>query len=447
MKYSKSANENSWREYQRRLKRISRRRYLRSRLPVLGLYSVLMCALLVCIVLSGSWLFAHLKVQPETGPLEIAPEEAKPEPIERRQLPALLGSFPLEASAGREGLTIHAKDRELHVETTLDEGLQAYVEDLLGRSLTHRAAVVALNPVDGRILALASYASPESGVTENLCIKADYPAASLFKIVAASAAIESKHFRPERTLTYQGRRYTLYKKQLRQTKKDRYTHEISFKSAFSSSINPVFGKIGIYHLGQELLQQYAERFLFNAPIPLELPLAQSSIEVPSDDFGLAEIASGFNKRTRISPVHAALIAASIANDGTMMTPWVVRRVRDARGTVLYRADIQALATPIATDTARQMQALMRDTVEHGTCRKTFYKLLRKKAFQELEVGAKTGTINDRQDVYKFDWLSAFVLTRDGRSPICMAVLAIHGKKLGIRAKDLARYILEHHFAS
>lgn len=447
MKYSKSANQNSWRDYQRRLKRISRRRYLRSRLPVLGLYSVLMFALLVCIVFSGSWLFAHLKVQSPTGPLEIETERSEPEPLERRHLPALLASYPVEAFAGKSGVTIQGRDQALHVETTLDGGLQAYVEDLLGRSLTHRAAVVALSPVDGRILALASYASPESGVTENLCLKADYPAASLFKIIAASAAIESRQFRPERTLTYRGRRYTLYKKQLQQIKNDRYTHEISFKSAFSNSINPVFGKIGIYHLGQELLQQYAERFLFNAPIPLDLPLAPSRIEVPAHDFGLAEIASGFNKRTLISPVHAALIAASIANDGTMMTPWLVRRVQDAQGKELYRADIQALATPITKETALQMRALMQDTVEHGTCRRAFRSLIRKKAFQEIELGAKTGTINDREDRYKFDWLSAFVLARDDRSPMCLAVLAIHGKKLGIRAKDLARYILEHHFAS
>lgn len=413
---------------------------------MLALYSVLMCALLVAFVFSGSWLFAHLQVQPPTGPLEIAPEQAQPEPLERRHLASLLGSFPLGSPAGPNGFTVQAEDRVLHVETTLDRGLQAYVEALLGRSLTHRAAVVALSPVDGRILALASYASPESGVTENLCLKANYPAASLFKIVAASAAIEAKQFQPERTLTYRGRRYTLYKKQLQELKKDRYTHEISFRSAFSKSINPVFGKIGMYHLGQGLLRQYAERFLFNAPIPLELLLAPSHIEVPSDDFGLAEIASGFNKRTLISPVHAAMIAASIANDGVMMTPWIVRRIQDAQGEELYRGAIGALATPITKDTARQMRALMQDTVKHGTCRRSFQTLIRKKAFQDLEIGAKTGTINDREDRWKFDWLSAFVLTRDERPPICLAVLAIHGKKLGIRAKDLARHILEHHYA-
>ena len=435
----------NWREYQRRLQSISRRRYLRSRLPLLGLYGVLLFSLIAAIVLSGPWIFAHLSPKPSPPGQKTVARDEGPERLLRQDLPGLFGPLRPGRLGDVTAFTLDAGGETLRVETTLDAGLQSYIESLLGRSLTHQAAVVALDPVDGRILAMASYSGEEGGSPENLCLKGSYPAASLIKIVAAAAAIEARGFTPDKQLTYQGRRYTLYKKQLEQVKKGRYTNEISFRNAFSCSINPVFGKIGIYHLGEPVLKQYAAKFLFNAAIPLELPLEPSRIDVPSDDFGLAEIASGFNKRTLISPIHACLIAATVANDGVMMTPWMIRRIQDAGGREIYLADIEPLAEPITASTATLMKELMQDTVEHGTCRRTFRTLTKKKAFQEVDIGAKTGTINDPQDRYKFDWLSAYVLPRDGRRPLCLTVLAVHGKKLGIRAKNLARYILEHRY--
>ncbi len=448
MRSPQSAHTESWREYQRRLQRLSRRRYLRSRLPVLGAYGVLFFALLGAIVLTGPWIFAHLELKapsPDRAPLLPKEKEEETGALLRRDLPELLGPVFPAGVGDVTSFSLEAPGRTLHVETTLDPELQSYVENLLSRSLTHRAAVVVMSPVDGRILTMASYSGEEGGAKVNLCLESGYPAASLFKIVAAAAAIEARGFTPEKRLTYRGRRYTLYKKQLEQVKADRYTNEITFERAFASSINPVFGKIGIYHLGEGVLEQYAAKFLFNAPIPLELPLAPSRIEVPSDDFGLAEIASGFNKRTLVSPVHACLIAAAVANKGTMMAPWLVRRVRDGQEREVYLAEIGPLARPMTEATAVHMQRLMEETIDQGTCRRAFHGLKKKKAFQDMDIGAKTGTINDPQDRYKFDWLSAYVLPRDGRSPLTITVLAVHGKKLGIRAKNLARYILEHRY--
>ena len=72
---------------------------------------------------------------------------------------------------------------------------------------------------------------------------------------------------------------------------------------------------------------------------------------------------------------------------------------------------------------------------------------RKKVFKNIKMGAKTGTINDALDQYRYDWLTAYALPNNGDGGICIAVLAIHGKILGIRAKELARYIINHHYTS
>ena len=314
--------------------------------------------------------------------------------------------------------------------------------------MTLQSAVVVMRPDSGRILAMVNSDPNHESNGIDLCLRADIPAASLFKIVAAAAAIEARDFTPDKILTYRGRKYTLYKSQLRQDR-GKAVNRISFKRAFSGSINPVFGKIGIYDLGKDLISQYADRFYFNREIPFDLPLAISSIEVPEDDFGLAEIASGFNKRTRLSPLHAAMITSAVANNGIMMKPWVVRNIRDESDRILYHAGPSELANPIKSETAAELKILMRDTVTNGTCSKTFRSLQRRKLFRDIALGAKTGTINDPTDTYKYDWLTAFALPQKDNNhvPICIAVLAIHGERLGIRAKDIAMEILTYHFAS
>ncbi len=397
---------------------------------------------------AGSWPFADRELP--TPPLQHGPPEKRdtsPPRISRSELSLLLNPLQLESlpAAGRYPLAKDAPD--IKIETSLNMGLQSYVSRLLKNSRTLQAAVVVMRPHDGRILVLADYENEGNspGNDESLCLQADFPAASLFKIVSAAAAIEAKGFTPDRTFHFRGRRHTLYKSQLRQ-REDRYTKRISLREAFSKSVNPVFGKIGIYDLGGPLITQYAAAFFFNERIPFDVPVARSYIEVPQDDFALAEIASGFNKRTRISPLHAALITAAVANDGIMMEPWLVDTIRDETGTVLYQAEPNRMAAPIKSSTAESLKILMADTVTSGTCRKAFRPLRRKKEFAAVAMGAKTGTINDPLDQFKYDWLAAYAIPPNRREGICVAILAVHGEKLGIRAADIARYVIGEHFS-
>lgn len=82
---------------------------------------------------------------------------------------------------------------------------------------------------------------------------------------------------------------------------------------------------------------------------------------------------------------------------------------------------------------------------NGTARESFRTLRNKKAFKEMSIGGKTGSINDREGRYRLDWLSAYVLPGDGRQPISLTVLAVHGEKLGIRSRSLVRHILENYY--
>jgi cell division protein FtsI/penicillin-binding protein 2 len=301
-----------------------------------------------------------------------------------------------------------------------------------------------MSPYDGRIIAMAGYDA--NGGTGHLNLKADYPAASLFKIVAAAAALEAAGFNPDQKLHFRGRRHTLYKNQLKQSK-GRYSTQTTFRKAFALSNNSVFGKLGIYALGHDVLAGYAEKFFFNKPITFDLPLEMSTIEVPTDDFGLAEIASGFNKKTLISPLHATLLTSVAVNGGEMPIPWLVETIQDDTGNIVYNAEPGVLNTAISSQTAANLKALMQDAVRYGTSRKAFRRLRSKKLFKNFELGAKTGTINDKMDRFKYDWLAAFALAPDGTRGICIGILGVHGKILGTRSTELGRAIIHYYFAS
>jgi cell division protein FtsI/penicillin-binding protein 2 len=441
---SKSGQPSGWRDYQRRLKGNSRRENILSRLPLLVLYSG--CAFLIIFLVfwSGSRISGYLSQASHRpsdkvkGPVDI------PERFSKEDIAGVLRDMDSASLSLTGHYFFEMNGTRFSVNSSLDPALQKYILDLLRRSRTQQAAVMVLSPNDGRVLAMVSYA--KGGGEENLCLKADFPAASLFKMVSAAAAMETAGFTPNRTVFFYGRKHTLYKSQLKQ-RTGKYTSKTSFRKAFASSINSVFGKLGIYDLGQTVMTEYADRFLFNRDIPFDLPVGVSYIDIPDDDFGLAEISSGFNKKTLISPLHAVLLVSAVANSGIVMAPWLVERISDESGHVVYKNRPTLLASPISRGTAEDLKVLMRDTIRYGTCKKSFRKVRRKKAFKDVDLGAKTGTINDKTDRYKYDWLAAYALRKNSSKAMCIVVLSIHGEKLGIRASDLGRYIINYYITS
>ena len=317
MKYS-SSNPSTWRQYQAKLQRKSRLNHRAKKLPALILISISVFIILSAAVWSSFWISerrSQASLMP-TKPPQKKVEKKQPS-LSRYELAALLDEFARDADLLSDVFVCEKNGAYYTIRTTIDTKLQRYIGQILKRSRTLQSAVVVLDATDGHVVAMVNRDS--NGDRSNFSLKAEYPAASLFKIVSAAAALENSGYTPDTPLYFRGRRHTLYKSQLKQ-KKDRWTVETSLRKAFALSNNSVFGKLGIYVLGQAVLTEYAEKFGFNRRIPFDLPLEVSQIEVPNDSFGLAEIASGFNKRTVISPLHAALLASAAANEGKMPTP-------------------------------------------------------------------------------------------------------------------------------
>jgi peptidoglycan glycosyltransferase len=434
--------DQGWRKYQLNLQRNRRRKSLAKRL----------CAWVPCVAglfLMGFFVFQVApRISIHQTEASLPPKSKKLPPLKQGTLSEedlcnLLSRVDLRGPLA-ERVVLSDAGVTFTAQTTIDPELQDFIFRLFEQSGTVKAAAAILNPHDGRILALASHG--DDGASGSICLRAGFPAASLFKIVASAAALEVAGFTPDRPVSFVGRKHTLYKRQLA-SGTSRYATTTTFREAFADSINPVFGKLGIYDLGQETIARYAGKFLFNRTIPFDLPIGMSEVEVPKDPFGIAEITSGFNKRTLISPIHAALMTAAIANDGTMMRPWLVESVVSPSGESVFQGRPSALASPIDKQTAGELRVLMQDTVRTGTLRKTFRPLRRKRSFREVEVGAKTGSINDKEDRHRIDWVTVYVIPKERNRAVVVTVLAVHGEKIGTKSGQIARRIIEHYLGT
>jgi cell division protein FtsI/penicillin-binding protein 2 len=328
------------------------------------------------------------------------------------------------------------------IETTLDKGLQSYMLKEIQASQSPMIGFVAMDPATGRILSMVD--SKRVNGEKNICLSSRFPAASIFKIVSAAAAIDRCNISADTKLTYNGRRHTLYRNQLN-SRTNRHTNSISLKTSFATSINPVFGKLGIFRLKRDLLEEYAIRFGFNQPIDFELPVEISRISIRDDPYNWAEVACGFNRETLISPIHGAMMAAVIINDGRLVEPTIIGCITDDKENPVYIGTADIVRQVISREASQEMQELMSATISRGTCSGTFKGYRRDRILSKLSIGGKTGSISDISDELHYDWFVGFCAEKAGTKKLALAVLVVHDELLREKAQEFARRAMRCYF--
>lgn len=365
-------------------------------------------------------------------------------PIQKDQIAQAL-SGPIERGEFPDEITVTKgwKKYTGRVKYTLDLALQTKMDRLMKSYKPDYGAFVAIDAQTGRILSLVSHTSSKN--IGNLNLKASFPAASVFKIVTSAAAMERANFKPDSSLPINGSNHTLYKRNLTSTQVNRWTRTMTLKEAFAKSVNVFFGKLGIYVVKPTELEEYAKRFLFNQPITADFPVQTGmfSLAEAENDYRIAEVASGFNRISSMSPVQGALIAASIVNDGVMMEPYLVESVISNEKGPLYFATEKNLAVPIQPDSARGLRELMHETVKTGTSRVSFRDYLRKTIHLDLEVGGKTGSLTGLNPRGKYDWFVGYA-SLEGRK-IAVAALTINEENWKVKSSLVARTCIETFF--
>ncbi|MHB1843701.1 MAG: penicillin-binding transpeptidase domain-containing protein [Deltaproteobacteria bacterium] len=329
-------------------------------------------------------------------------------------LDEILGAALLDSSSHR--YVVRRPDGE-RVPLTLVPQLQRDLERLLSTYKAPLAQIVAIEPATGRLLAVARDVAqgPEGA---GLAAQGAYPAASVFKLVTA-AALLARGVPPDVEICYHGGKHRLRAGLLADDgRRDRRC--LSLADAVAHSANVAIAKLARRNLDQMLLRDWASRFLFDAPLPLEAATEMSRAPVPKDPFAFAATAAGFGEVT-MSPLHGASIAAAIANDGTLAP---LRIIDDAREPAAPRQ----ILTP---ELARELTTMMERTVREGTAHKAF----RTRLARSLDAAGKTGSIASRHPFHDYSWFVGFAPALSPK--IAVAVLVVNGLKWRVHASTLA----------
>jgi membrane peptidoglycan carboxypeptidase len=332
--------------------------------------------------------------------------------------------------------TLQEGSRSYYAYYSLDSSLQELGNRLFKQYHPKYGAVVAIDPTSGRVLSLLSYTNDSvPTIASDLYCRNIFPAASVFKTITASAAIEKAGYSSESIVRHVGRKSTLYKYQLSRDVAN-FT-EMPFEDAYAHSINAVFARIAIYVLGEAAILETGNKLGFNSDIPFELPCEKSVLNSTDTVFNLAELASGFNEHTRMSALHGAMIAGAICENGTMYKPFIVDSMTSTDNSVLYKHDKSEWRTPLKEGTCRELRQMMRAVARKGTARKSFNLIRQTSSFDTLEYGGKTGSV-DKDTTGRVDWFIGFVRNPESKKErMAIGVVTVHGANWTVHSSYIA----------
>ena len=291
-----------------------------------------------------------------------------------RYLDGQVGALPGQAALDA---FLHLPRRGDNLTLTIDLGLQQLADTALGN---RKGVVLVLQPATGAVLALVSkpYFDPNTvdqnwqalstdadRVLLNRATQALYPPGSVFKLVTASAALETGAVTPTTPFTciddwvVEGFHVSCENPQI--------PTQLDFQRALELSANAIFAQVA-YHLGAPTLTAYADKYGFGLAPPIGLLVTPSRLKDPTTPWSGPLLAStGFGQgQLEMTPLQLALIVDAIANRGTIMEPYFVASATTPSGTMVYQHEAQPWRQAINADTATTLTKLMVGVVDNGS---------------------------------------------------------------------------------
>ena len=319
---------------------------------------------------------------------------------------------------------------------TIDIRLQKLISNALG---SRKGSIVLLNPTNGEVLAMVSQPTfdPSLEVKDiesvNLFNKAafgKYPPGSIMKVITAAAALQSLPGIDDYTVECKGTT------NIEGVIINCYNNEahgiVGLNRAMEVSCNAFFAKLAL-DLGWKEFRNTGQQFGFNQDfIYPDIKTIQSDLPInrntESEELAWSAVGQG---KVLTTPLHMALVAASIANGGTMLEPKLIHSIQLRNGHIKPAASSKVLSKPLSIETAVRIQEMMINVVKNGTGKGA--------QSPDLKIAGKTGTAEVQSGQLPHAWFIGFAPADE--PTLAISIILENAGTGGSQAAPLASSIL------
>lgn len=337
-------------------------------------------------------------------------------------------------------------DNRYDIRYTFSEELEDFIKKQLALYRPDYTSVVVMDNETGHVLAAVDYARSKNIFGRDLAFTNSHPAASVFKVITAADLLENTHIKTSTEFSFTGKSTTLYRSQLKEPAQRRWVRNLDFEKAFATSNNVIFGRTALENLTPAGLKKMAEKFGFNKRLVEGVNLHPSVFTMARDQYNLAELSSGLNTDTLMSPVHGAVIASVVANNGVLRYPVVIKELQNRKDEKVLYPPLKKDELVLTPQTAEDLRTLFMATVTQGTARSSFRRS--QYLLSKLEIGGKTGSLTGGEPFGKRDWFVSYAKSMEDKSDkgISICVMIVNQKKWYIKSPLLAKNVMEFYYS-
>lgn len=339
---------------------------------------------------------------------------------------------------------------------TIDQTVQYFVEQALEEAVTaaqgRSGMAIVMTPQTGAILALAhypffnpnAYREFDREVWRNRAITDPYEPGSTLKIFTAAAAIERGGLTANDIFFCENGAFRIG----RNTIHDTHPHGwLSLQRIIQYSSN--IGAVKVCsRIGPEALHTTLKAFGFGRKTGINCPGESAGTLLPFDRWsGMDAGAIAFGQGVSVSALQLVTAVSAIANDGVLMTPYIVQAVTDPHGRIVKRFSPKKVRQAISRDTARAVTRMLETVTQaDGTGAEA--------AMETCRVAGKTGTaqkVDDRGQYAQGKYIASFVGFFPARNPRATILVVVDepekmhygGQVAGPAFKRIARELIHY----
>ncbi|MFV9568026.1 peptidoglycan D,D-transpeptidase FtsI family protein [Thermoanaerobacter mathranii] len=311
----------------------------------------------------------------------------------------------LSGVPGREITLVDAEGRKIGVPSkfykptngnnivlTIDSVIQSYTEKAIKNGYEKYKpqdgiTAIVMNPKTGEILAMANLPDfdpnnpqkvPSQEYWRNPAVSDIYEPGSVFKVITASAALESAVVTPEEKFHDPGY-YVVTGRKIRSWT---VLGDITFSQAIEKSSDTVFIQI-VERLGVDAFYKYIKAFGFGSPTGIELPGEASGMILPKSKIYPVDLATmSFGQGIAVTPIQMITAFSTVINGGNLMVPYIVKYIENG-DKIIKEYKPQIVRQVISKETSDTMRHILEKTVTEGTAQAA--------QVPGYTVGGKTGT--------------------------------------------------------